>query len=72
MRMIAGQPSQEAAMANLLDNLKASQSRAAAKLRETCEGFDEPDERCPRHPSECVCWEVHELGRILVKMGFGN
>lgn len=23
-----------------------------------CPGADDPEERCPRHPSECTCWQV--------------
>ncbi|NTG48631.1 hypothetical protein G6M04_14655 [Agrobacterium rhizogenes] len=23
-----------------------------------CPGADDPEERCPKHPSECTCWEV--------------
>jgi len=23
-----------------------------------CNGADDPEERCPRHPSECTCWKV--------------
>jgi hypothetical protein len=23
-----------------------------------CIGSDDPEERCPRHPDECTCWQV--------------
>lgn len=23
-----------------------------------CPGADDPEERCPRHPSECTCWQI--------------
>lgn len=23
-----------------------------------CPGADDPQERCPRHPSECKCWQI--------------
>jgi hypothetical protein len=22
-----------------------------------CEGYDDPEDRCPRDPEECVCWQ---------------
>lgn len=25
---------------------------------DTCSGRDDPDERCPRHPNDCVCWKA--------------
>lgn len=25
---------------------------------EECEGADDPEERCPRHPKDCTCWQV--------------
>ena len=25
--------------------------------RELCEGYDDPEERCPRHPDDCICWK---------------
>ena len=28
-----------------------------AKIAATCSGFDDPEDRCPRHPSKCVCWK---------------
>lgn len=30
----------------------------ARKLADKCPGADDPEERCPRHPSECTCWNV--------------
>ncbi len=30
----------------------------AASQARTCEGADDPEERCPKHPSECTCWQV--------------
>lgn len=29
-----------------------------AVLKEQCEGFDDPDERCPRRLKDCVCWKA--------------
>lgn len=23
-----------------------------------CEGADDPEERCPRHPKDCTCWQT--------------
>jgi hypothetical protein len=23
----------------------------------TCPGWDDPEDRCPRHPRDCVCWK---------------
>jgi hypothetical protein len=23
-----------------------------------CPGADDPEERCPREPKDCICWEV--------------
>ncbi|TDX72630.1 hypothetical protein EDE05_12851 [Neorhizobium sp. R1-B] len=28
------------------------------KSVDDCEGFDDPEERCPRHPNDCLCWDV--------------
>ena len=28
----------------------------------TCEGADDPDERCPRHPRDCICWRAGRGG----------
>lgn len=33
-------------------------SAAAVRTAKRCEGQDDPEERCPRHPSECACWAV--------------
>lgn len=27
------------------------------KMRGKCSGWDHPDERCPRPPSKCLCWD---------------
>lgn len=27
-------------------------------LKETCDGFDDPEERCPQSPSECFCYPL--------------
>jgi len=24
---------------------------------DTCHGWDDPEERCPRDPKDCVCWQ---------------
>ncbi|AYC99983.1 hypothetical protein [Neorhizobium sp. NCHU2750] len=31
------------------------------KSVDDCEGFDDPDERCPRHPNDCLCWDAKNL-----------
>lgn len=30
------------------------------KSADDCEGFDDPEERCPRHPRDCTCWKTRE------------
>lgn len=27
-------------------------------LKADCTGFNDPEERCPRNPEDCVCWWV--------------
>ena len=27
------------------------------KTATTCSGFEDPEDRCPRRPSDCVCWK---------------
>ena len=42
-------------------------------LRQKCEGFDDPEERCPRNPDFCVCWRIRvrvestEAGRAFAR-----
>ncbi|MFC3724437.1 hypothetical protein [Neoaquamicrobium sediminum] len=36
----------------------------------TCEGQDDPEERCPRHPDDCVCWKEKVLVDELLKRGW--
>lgn len=31
------------------------------KMRGRCSGWDNPDERCPRKPSDCRCWNVERV-----------
>lgn len=31
------------------------------RLRDNCEGFDDPEERCPRSPDDCRCFESRTL-----------
>jgi len=26
-----------------------------------CIGADDPEERCPRHPNDCTCWQVDPI-----------
>lgn len=33
-------------------------------LAQACEGFDDPDERCPRRPEDCVCWKVRQSAEV--------
>ncbi len=35
--------------------------RQYKKLADECEGFDDPEERCPRRPEDCQCWKVRQL-----------
>lgn len=45
--------------------------RAVKRMRQMldqCEGSDDPEERCPRHPDDCVCWKIH----AALKGGEGN
>jgi hypothetical protein len=28
------------------------------KSEADCPGFDDPEERCPRDPKDCVCWDA--------------
>jgi hypothetical protein len=32
--------------------------KADAQRPAACEDVDDPDERCPRHPDDCVCWKL--------------
>ena len=36
----------------------ASGPQPQSTYEATCEGADDPEERCPRHPRDCVCWKV--------------
>lgn len=38
-----------------------------AQRRERCPGKDDPEERCPRHPKDCICWTV-DLDRPIGKL----
>jgi len=29
-------------------------------MKEMCDGFFDPEERCPRHPSKCVCYPIRQ------------
>jgi len=43
------------------DFLRAAALAAPApKTGNACPGADDPEERCPKHPSECTYWEVDE------------
>lgn len=36
-----------------------NQSNTSRGLTEReCPGADDPEERCPRHPDDCACWEI--------------
>ena len=28
------------------------------KAQQQCDGADDPEERCPRRPQDCTCWQV--------------
>lgn len=30
--------------------------REAEQLRRDCDGWDDPEDRCPRNPDQCRCW----------------
>lgn len=34
---------------------------ATLTVRSTCSGWDDPQERCPRPPELCVCWQGREV-----------
>ncbi len=44
-------------IANRAKRRLASASRRE-QMRGRCSGWDCPDERCPRQPRQCVCWDV--------------
>jgi len=35
-----------------------SDKQAVEPTTDECEGADDPEERCPRHPKDCRCWQV--------------
>jgi len=35
----------------------------AERLRRICLGFEDPEDRCPYHPDECVCCAAHAFLR---------
>lgn len=41
-------------------------SRIRAETAKTCPGADDPEERCPKHPKDCTCWQV-DLDHPTVK-----
>ena len=41
------------------------------KLSE-CEGSDDPEERCPRHPDDCVCWKIHAALKGVEQKAYGR
>lgn len=40
----------------VLENKRITRETEAADA--TCPGFDDPEERCPRDPRDCVCWKI--------------
>ena len=52
-RSVGGLNQQEV---NTLVLLLGSVSPALSEFE--CEGADDPEERCPRHPRDCVCWKI--------------
>lgn len=36
-----------------------------------CSGADDPEDRCPRHPKDCVCWRFSPEARGLIEVGDG-
>ena len=37
-------------------------AKCAAIVEPTlCEGYDEPDDRCPHHPDDCICWRHRKM-----------
>lgn len=37
-----------------------------------CDGADDPEDRCPRHPSECICWQFPWRVRQGISVGDGR
>ncbi|MEO0622809.1 MAG: hypothetical protein AAF183_11320 [Pseudomonadota bacterium] len=43
----------------VLDAIDAEAERQATLIvtMHECEGFDDPEDRCPRKPEKCICWQ---------------
>lgn len=42
---------------------------SANDMPEFCCGADDPEERCPRGPNECCCWNFSEADRRKILNG---
>lgn len=40
------------------DDQQDAIARIVSERMEPCAGADDPEERCPRHPRDCTCWQI--------------
>lgn len=38
---------------------------AENSARTKCEGYADPEERCPRHPNDCICWQGRNPSHVI-------